>query len=174
MLQSILRGHGFSGHTPRFLDYGAKPRVHFATIMRRTYLFFALAGLELARYLLLAFAAQPFAAALPAAQQMLRLVAAPNLLFAVGFFFIGIDARRYGGYRPLLVVGKAVSLFSALIALPRLFGGDSVSGYALARAVVPAIALLDASVIAVLLAWHPEKPAAAEPAQPEPERIEVD
>lgn len=142
--------------------------------MRRTYLFFALAGLELARYLVLAFAAQPFAVPLPLAQQILRLVAAPNLLFAVGFFFIGIDAKRYGGYRPLLVVGKVVALFSGLIALPRLFGGDTVSGYALARAVVPAIALWDAAIIAVLLVKHPEKPTAIEPAQPEPERIKVD
>lgn len=142
--------------------------------MRRTYLFFALAGLELARYLLLAFAAQPFAAPLPQAQQMLRLLAAPNLLFAVGFFFIGIDERRYGGYRPLLVVGKAVALFSGLLALPRLFGGGAVSGFALARACVPGIALWDAAVMALLLVRRPEKPKAVEPAQPEPERIEVD
>ncbi|HUW69695.1 MAG TPA: hypothetical protein VMX33_05630 [bacterium] len=142
--------------------------------MRRTPLFFAFAGLELVRYLTLAFAAQPFAVSLPLAQQMLRLVAAPNLLFAVGFFFMGLDARRYGDYRPLLIVGKAVALFSSLIALPRLFGGDATSSYRLARIVIPAIALWDATATAVLLLRHPATQPAVESAQTEPERIEVD
>jgi len=142
--------------------------------MRRTPLFFAFAGLELVRYLLLALTAQPFAAALPLAHQMLRLVAAPNLLFAVGFFFMGLDARRYADYRPLLVVGKAVALFASVIALPRLFGSDATSSYSLARIVIPAIALWDAIATTVLLLWRPATQPAVEPTQTEPERIEVD
>lgn len=141
--------------------------------MRRTPLFFAFAGVELVRYLLLALTAQPFAAALPLAHQMLRLVAAPNLLFAVGFLFMGLDARRYADYRPLLAVGKAVALFSSLLSLPRLFGGDS-PGNGLARFVIPGIALWDAIATAMLLLRRSATPPAVEPAQTEPERIEVD
>ncbi len=142
--------------------------------MRRTPLFFAFAGVELVRYLLLALTAQPFAAALPLAHQLLRLVSAPNLLFAVGFLFMGLDARRYADYRPLLAVGKAVALFSSLMALPRLFGGDSAPSYTLARFVIPAIALWDAIATATLLLQRSATPPAVEPAQTEPERIEVD
>ncbi len=142
--------------------------------MRRTPLFFAFAGIELVRYLILAYATQPFAAALPLARQMLRLVAAPNLLFAVGFLFMGFDAKRYIGYRPLLVVGKVVALYSSLIALPRLFGDDATASYGMARIVIPALVLWDATTVAVLLLKPPLTQPAVEPTRTEPERIEVD
>jgi hypothetical protein len=37
---------------------------------------------------------------------LLRYAAAPQLLFAAGFFFMWLDPARYSSYRPLLAVGK--------------------------------------------------------------------
>jgi len=48
------------------------------------------------------------------ASRMVRYLAAPQLLFAAGFFFLWLDAGRYGAYRPLLAVGKVVA-FAAFI-----------------------------------------------------------
>lgn len=37
---------------------------------------------------------------------LLRYAAAPQLLFAAGFFFMWLDPDRYFSYKPLLLVGK--------------------------------------------------------------------
>ena len=68
--------------------------------------------------------------------QILRFVAAPNLVFSVAFFFLAMDPVRYGVYRPLILVGKAVAVFAALIAVPRLLGLDRESF----RATLPVVA----------------------------------
>jgi hypothetical protein len=52
------------------------------------------------------------------ASRLFRYVAAPQLLFAVGFFFLWLDFGRYGSYRPLLAVGKV----AALVAFVPFFG----------------------------------------------------
>jgi hypothetical protein len=44
------------------------------------------------------------------ASSLLRYAAAPQLLFAAGFFFLWLDPERYGQYRPLLGIGKAASI----------------------------------------------------------------
>ena len=56
---------------------------------------------------------------------LLRYAAAPQLLFAAGFFFLWLDPTRYGAYRPLLLIGKAACLVcffplaTALVREPR-------------------------------------------------------
>jgi len=46
----------------------------------------------------------------PSASGLLRYAAAPQLLFAAGFFFLWLDPGRYDAYRPLLIVGKLASI----------------------------------------------------------------
>lgn len=128
--------------------------------MRRTPLYFICAGLELARYFALVYAAGPFTAASPSAPQLFRLLAAPNAVFAVAFFFLGLDRARYAAYRPLMLVGKSVALFSGAIALPRLlgFGGSPDPAGASTFAVI-GVAAWDAVSVA-LLAFDRRSPGA--------------
>ncbi|MBU0927654.1 MAG: hypothetical protein KKA67_07885 [Spirochaetes bacterium] len=142
--------------------------------MRRTYRYFALAGVELARYFAIVYAAGPFIAVLTSGTQVIRLVAAPNVVFAVAFFFLGVDRERYAAYRPLIVVCKAVALFSSVIALPRLFGlGGSEPSKPAAYAVL-AIAAWDAISAAIVLLSREEPPVARGLADGEPERVELE
>jgi len=172
-LTRALQGYGIAVET--FLDYPSDPRVHFKPIMRRTPHYFACAGLELARYFALVYAAGSFAAATPSAPQVLRIVAAPNALFAVAFLFLGIDAERYAAYRPLLAVGKAVALFSGIIALPRLLGlgGDTSSTASITYTVV-GVAVWDAAASALLVFPRKTRAVTPAPAATEPERVELD
>lgn len=85
--------------------------------MKRTPSLFAFAGLELARIFALARILAPFASS-GEAGRLFGLAAAPNALFAFGFFFLGLDAARYSAYAPLLLAGKAVSLASAAMLAP--------------------------------------------------------
>jgi hypothetical protein len=130
-------------------------------------LFFACAGLELARYFTLIGAVRPLlTTSIP---QLIRLLAAPNLLFAVAFFFLGIDAKAYSAYRPLLLVGKALALFSGAISLPGLLGAslDPSSGMT-GMFMIVGILVWDA-VSATLLAFLLLKPQAE--AIPDPPSI---
>jgi len=149
--------------------------------MRRIPLYFICAGIELARYFSLVQAAGSFAAASPSAPQVLRLVASPNALFAVAFFFLGFDGDRYDSYRPLLIVGKLVVLFSGIMALPRLFGlGGSPEPSMAATFTILGIAVWDAASVAIL--WFKRRPTPAggaapaegQPAASEPELVELD
>ncbi len=141
--------------------------------MRRTPHYFAFAGLELARYFVLINAVGYFATTTPSASQALRIVAAPNTLSAVAFLFLGLDSKRYEVYKPLLVVGKMVALFSGIIALPKLIGNASASSLVATYSIL-GIAIWDA-VTAMLLSL-PDKARQDEPtlSSPEPERVELD
>lgn len=55
------------------------------------------------------------------ASRILRYAAAPQLLFAAGFFFLWLDRERYKAYRPLLMSGKIV-LLAALLPVTFLVG----------------------------------------------------
>ncbi|TFG85035.1 MAG: hypothetical protein E4H20_01480 [Spirochaetales bacterium] len=119
--------------------------------MRHKPFFFTFAGVELFRYYfltqgaLLAVAAQP---------QLLRLVAAPNLLFAAAFFFLGMNPDRYSVYRPLIIVGKAVSVFAAAVGLPALVSslGEAGGGTGIVASVtVGAVGIWDVLTAAYLL-----------------------
>jgi len=141
--------------------------------MRRTPHYIAFAGLELARYFVLVSATSHFATTTPSASQALRIVAAPNTLFAIAFLFLGLDSKRYEAYKPLLMVGKLAALFSGIIALPRLLGNSTSSSLAATYSIL-GIAVWDA-LTAVILAL-PDKTRPAEPTSPppEPERVELD
>lgn len=87
--------------------------------------------------------------------RLFRYVAVPQLLFAVGFFFLWLDFGRYGQYRPLLSVGKVAALaafvpFATFIVFslsePMMGVGDSRA--ALLESLF--IALTDAGSLAVL------------------------
>lgn len=149
--------------------------------MRRIPLYYFCAGLELARYFALVQVAGSFAAVSPSAPQVLRLVASPNALFAIGFFFLGFDGDKYDSYRPLLMVGKLVVLFSGIIAIPRLFGlGASPEPSSAATFTMLGIAVWDAASMALL--WFKRRPTSAggtmpaggQPSAGEPELVELD
>lgn len=94
--------------------------------MKRLSPFYAFAGFEILRYFILAWILDELLSGIP--PQILRFVVAPNLVFGVAFFFLAMDAVRYGVYRPLILVGKGVLVFAALIAAPGLagMGGDTL------------------------------------------------
>jgi hypothetical protein len=76
--------------------------------MRRTAVHLVAAIAETLRFLAIVFLAFDVGALdEPGVSALLRYAAAPQLLFAAGFFFMWLDRPRYGEYRPLLLVGKA-------------------------------------------------------------------
>lgn len=121
--------------------------------MRRTPLFFICAGLELARYFTLISAVEPLLAT--STPQVIRLIAAPNILFAVAFFFLGLDAKAYSAYRPLLLVGKALALLSGGVSLVRLFGDSFTSSSGMTSAIIMVCILAWDIAAAALLAFLP-------------------
>ena len=94
--------------------------------MKRISPFYAFAGFEVLRYFTLAWILEEILSGYP--PQILRFMAAPNLMFGAAFFFLAMDPARYGSYQPLLLVGKAVTVFAALVAAPLLagIGGESL------------------------------------------------
>jgi hypothetical protein len=79
--------------------------------MRRKAVLLVAAVAESLRFLALAFLAFDVGALLdPSASSLLRYAAAPQLLFAAGFFFMWLDHPRYSEFRPLLLIGKAACL----------------------------------------------------------------
>ncbi|HAE23573.1 MAG TPA: hypothetical protein DCG47_14835 [Spirochaetaceae bacterium] len=87
--------------------------------MKQNTVFFPFAAAELARYY---FLSQGIAALAGASLQVpeLRLVLAPNLIVAAALFFLGLDARKYTAFRPLVLVARAISIFSILLGAPAL------------------------------------------------------
>ena len=141
--------------------------------MRRTPFYFVLACLELVRYFVLVLAAGNFVTTIPSTSQVLRIISAPNALFAIALLFLGIDSVRYEVYKPLLVVGKLAALFSGIIAIPRLLAPTASTSAFVAYSIL-GIAVWDA-VTAAMLAFTGkrgrEQPALS---SPEPERVELD
>lgn len=143
--------------------------------MQRKVLYLAASIAELLRFLALFFIADSLGVlmmdgGIPA---LLRYAAAPQLLFAAGLFFLWYDPERYGAYRPLLLVGKAIGL---LVLAPFAFRLVA-SGLAEIRdfALIGLIALVDLLVL-LLLALRPRAaravPAAEETGPRGPEDIE--
>jgi len=164
-----------------FLDYPARPRVHFVIIMRRTSPFITFAGLELARYFALVYAVGSIAGASPSASQLLRVSTAPNALFAAAFLFLGLDRDKYAVYKPLLLLGKGIALFSGGIALPRLLGSGTMAPSNAAYAMIGVVAWDAVSTAALAFirrtppdASAPNAPAGAPAGGNEPEPVEID
>ena len=82
--------------------------------------FYAFAGIEILRYFALAWILEKLLSGYP--PQILRFMAAPNLMFGAAFFFLAMDPARYGSYQPLILIGKVAAVFAALVAAPRLAG----------------------------------------------------
>lgn len=143
--------------------------------MKRIPLYFVFTGIELVRYFLLTYMAGPLPASAASSAQILRLLAAPNILFAAAFFFLAVDRERYAVYQPLLIVGKAAAVFSASLALPgilgRMYSGapDGFSSWAL----VPVL-LWDITAALVLLLGKSPVTAHGLPTTPEPELVETE
>jgi hypothetical protein len=75
--------------------------------MRGKAVHFFAAIAESLRFLAVVFLAFSVGALLdPSVSNLLRYAAAPQLLFAAGFFFMWLDPARYSSYRPLLAIGK--------------------------------------------------------------------
>lgn len=147
--------------------------------MKRSSPFITFAGLELARYFALAYAVGSVAGASPSASQLLRVSTAPNALFAVAFLFLGLDRDKYAVYKPLLLLGKAIALFSGGIALPRLLGSGTVAPVNAAYAMIGVVAwdAVSTATLAFARGTPPDAPSAPERAPRggnEPEPVEVD
>jgi hypothetical protein len=96
--------------------------------MRRKAVHLIAAIAESLRFLSVVFLAFDVGALLnPSVSSLLRYAAAPQLLFAAGFFFLWLDQRRYAAYRPLLLIGKAASLLSFLPLAPALMRDPQAS-----------------------------------------------
>ena len=133
--------------------------------MRTKSVFLAFAGVELARYFLVSRGVSALAGQ-DASPQVLRFLSSPQLLMVAAFFFLGLDPRRYGSFRQLLLVGKVLALASALLALPSLL--SSLRGAAPVRAsdlaILGLVAAWDlASGLVLLLARREDGPGAERP-----------
>jgi len=102
---------------------------------------------------------------------LLRYAAASQLLFAAGFFFMWLDPKRYGSYRPLLFIGKLASLVCyvplamALARDPKNAGpAFGISLFVLALAAY--IAIADVATASVLLLVGPLPAVARDPSKP--------
>jgi hypothetical protein len=144
--------------------------------MKRISPFYAFAGFEVLRYFALAWILEALLSGYP--PPVLRFMAAPNLMFGAAFFFLAMDPVRYGSYRPLMLVGKAVAVFAALVAAPGLFGlgGVSLQPGRTVLAGIGLVVLWDIMAALVLL-FHrvPEaQPDASRELPAEPEVVEVE
>ena len=144
--------------------------------MKRSSPFYAFAGFEILRYFTLAWILGELLSGFP--PQLLRFVAAPNLIFGAAFFFLAMDTARYGVYRPLILVGKAASVFAALVAVPRLTGLAG-PGMRLSLPILAGFALVAvwdvASALVLLFHRSPDTDMTGLPEpSPGPEVVEVD
>lgn len=93
---------------------------------------------------------------------LLRYAAAPQILFAAGFFFLWLDPTRYRAYRPLLLLGKAAGLvcflpMGAAVAADPASRGLSLGVPALGIDLVLLIAIVDILSLSVLILARDEK-----------------
>jgi hypothetical protein len=124
--------------------------------MRRKPLFFAASAIELLRFIALSFVATALGAAVAGQGDpaVFRYAAAPGLLFAVAFFFLGRDPLHYAPFRLLIVAGKLLSLAAflplGLSLLPALL--PQAAGRDLRGALPWAAILLGADLLSLLIA----------------------
>jgi hypothetical protein len=144
--------------------------------MKRISPFYAFAGFEILRYFALAWILEELLSGYP--PQILRFMAAPHLMFGAAFFFLAVDPLRYGAYRPLMIVGKAVVVFAALVAAPRLIGigGEALQSGPSVLGGLALVVLWDIMAAMVLLFRRfPVSPGNGKPELPaEPEVVEVE
>lgn len=140
-------------------------------VMKRNFLHLAASGAELLRFAALMSLAAAFGATDEAGgfPRLIRYAASAQLLFAAGFFFLWLDAARYGSYRPLLAVGKA-ALLASLVPLAFQVGfalAEPSAGLRDPRAAlgyVIALAAIDLGSLALLAFTRPPAVEAPAPA----------
>jgi hypothetical protein len=140
--------------------------------MRRKAVHLVAAIAESLRFVAVLFLAYDLGALLnPTVSSLIRYAAAPQLLFAAGFFFLWLDPPRYRSYRPLLAIGKAASaacflpLAAALARDPKAAAiafGLPFMGMALAFF----IAAVDIACLSVLILLRPDAEFGAGPPAP--------
>jgi hypothetical protein len=149
--------------------------------MRRKSVHIIAAIAELFRFFAIAFLAFSVGALFDSSvSSLLRYAAAPQFLFAVGFFFMWLDPVRYSSYRSLLAVGKCASaicflpLASALVGNPWAMASSfGIRGFGVSLAFF--IAIVDIASLLVLFLVRGESlvgsggmPAPIDPPQPGP------
>jgi hypothetical protein len=99
--------------------------------MRRGFLFLVAAFIEVLRFFSLMLFAEAigFIDSGSLTPSLLRYVAVPQLLFAVVFFFLWLDGQRYTAFRPLALLGKAISLVAFVPLLLAFFGSIRSEGF---------------------------------------------
>jgi len=125
--------------------------------MKRRPILLAAAIAELLRFFALMTLAQGLGLfrAANGAERLFRYGAAPQLLFAAGFFFLWLDHVRYNAYRPLLIVGKIAGLV-VLVPVALLLGDYLKAAQAMlphpgtVAALVGVIALVDVLSLTLL------------------------
>jgi len=85
--------------------------------MKQNTVFFPFAAAELARFFFLSQGVAALAGASLHAQE-LRVVLAPNLMVAIAFFFLGLDAKKYAAFRLLVLAARALSIFGLVLGAP--------------------------------------------------------
>ncbi len=108
----------------RLIDCKWNPRVHFAMILKRRTILLPCAALEVFRYTLLLMKLPEILGDSAGSQSsfLLRLLAAPNLLFPAMLFLLWQNEQKYIAFKPLMLLGKAVSSFASILFLARLLG----------------------------------------------------
>jgi len=94
---------------------------------------------------------------------LLRVLAAPNLLFPAMLFLLWRDEGKNAAFKPLMLLGKAVSFTASILFLPRLLGfGTSELPARLSNILaILACMLVDALTVIILITMRkPEGPAA--------------
>jgi len=130
--------------------------------MQRGPLFLAAAFVEVLRFFCLMFLAQAIGllGVSPSSAPFVRYLAVAQLLLPAACFFLWLDGGRYAAYRPLALVGKAISLLAFLPLGLALASGLAGAGMPLSgRLVLPsATALLSCDLFTLLvLALHRRK-----------------
>ena len=125
--------------------------------MKRNPIYLAATMAELARFVALMIVSQLMGVLgkTNGSVQLIRYDAAPQLLFAVGLFFLWLDRQRYESYRSLLLVGKLAELVTVF---PLALYAGSFSGVGRAATASPAtlmplvsaLALVDLGVLLLL------------------------
>ncbi len=160
----------------RLIDCKRNPRVHFGMTMKRYTILLPCVALELVRYMLLLLklpetlgdsvsSLTPF---------LLRLLASPNLLFPAMFFFLWWDGKSNAAFKPLLLIGKAVSFSASALFLLRLFTlGTKPAGLPILFAILACMLVDMVTVIILITMPKPEKPATPTLAEPSGASIET-
>jgi len=129
--------------------------------MKRHLILLPCAALEVLRYMLLLMklpqilgdsinSATPF---------LLRLLAAPNLLFPAMLVLLWLDEGRYASFKPLMLLGKAISFFAAILFLARLLGTRTGAQSADLKIILAILAcmLVDMFIVIILITMRPAK-----------------